>query len=294
LNKEEPVNGVCECNKGKKMDNGKCKRKTFEMEFHISRYNEIFLNFDEALEVELLSDMISLNSSTKNLEFRLKKLTKASYKLTLVDKITSRSRLNFTLIILYRPLYSVDAAEIKKYVYSSDLNQKNVSQLNQRVSTASQIAAGAAFATSVVSNPATCWIVLNTIQLITYLPLASINYSEDSLDFFQAIGSYNTMPDFIEPLISRTSSEPPGERMERVGIESSVFWANFGKSAIVLLVYIGIIPLLLLGTAFRLTRIRSLNALKNYGFSVFIRFFIQTYLDICLFSLIQMISVKTI
>jgi hypothetical protein len=271
-----------------------CKPKTFEMKYKISRSNEIYLSFQEAPEIELIADMILLNSSKKTLDFSLKKLTKISYKITLDDNIQSKSRLEFTLIILYNPLYSVNSAELKKYIYSSELNQQNSSSVNKELSTACQLAAGAVLATSLVSNPTTSWIALNTIQLITYLPLASIDFSEEMLNFLQAIGSYNTMPELIGSYISTTSSKKPGKRYNRVGIETSVFWVNFGKCAILLMIYLAFIPVMLLGLLFRATRSRSLKILQNYWLSVFLRFFIQTYLDICLLSLIQITHVRII
>ena len=289
-NKESPVDGICECPKGRTMDKGKCKKKLFKMSLEVTTKNEIFLRFQEIPEIKLEQSMIKIET-TENLDFQIYAIQKYLYKIKLDKRITSSKRKNFTLTIQENPIYSIKGSELKKYLYYSDFNQKNTSQFNQKVSTAMAVAAGAAFATAVVSNPASCWILLNTIQLITYFPLCSIDFSEDMLGFFQGIGSYNAMPAYVKSSISTTSSKAPNERIQRIGIHSSVFIANFGKNALVLFVYIALVPIIFAGLILKPLRQRCIKMLQNYKFSVFIRFFIQTYLDIVLFSVIQILSV---
>ena len=290
-NKEAPINGLCECPKGSSMKDGKCKPKNFSLELKISRKNQIGLIFDEIPEKKLLKSMLTFETSENNLEFEILYINKTYYSIRLKKRITSSSRPKFTLTIEERPFYSIQGSELKDYTYYSDLNQKNVSEFNKKVGSAMATAAGAAFATAVVSNPASSWILLNSIQLIIYFPLCSIDFSDEMLDFFQGIGSYNAIPDYAKTFIPKNSSEPPDERIQRIGIKTSVFWINFGKNTIALIAYLSLVPILLLSMIFKQIRAKSIKVLKNYKYSLFIRFFIQTYLDIVIFSIIQIISV---
>ena len=287
-NKEPPVNGACDCPKGLKIVKGKCERKTFELILESYANNEITLNFNEIPEKVLKNSMILIKNNKKLINFKIYIVDSQIYRIELQEKLT-KTILNIT--IKENPFYSLKGSELKQYSYSLEFYALNTSEFNKKVSKAISSAASAAFTSTLFSNPASCWILLNTIQLISYFPLCSIDFSQEMIDFFQGIGNYNIIPEVFKSFLSETSSEAPNDKCKRVGITTTVFWINFGKNVIPLLGYICLIPLLIIGLIFKSLRAKCIKLLKNYRYSLFIRFLIQTYLDVLLFSILQIQSV---
>ena len=288
LNKEPPVNGACDCPKGLKMVKGKCERKTFELIIENSKSNQITLNFSEVPEKMLEKSMISIKSNYEDIKFEIYNFRSQVYRIEL-KQASTKTTINIT--IEENPLYSLNGSELKQYTYSHKLSALNISEFNQKVSKAVSAAASAAFTSTLFTNPASCWVLLNNIQLISYFPLCSIDFSQEMIDFYQGIGNYNPIPDVFKSILSETSSEAPNEKCKRVGITTTVFWANFGKNVISLVGYLCLIPIILIGLIFKSLRGKCFKLLKNYRYSLFIRFFIQTYLEILLFSILQINSV---
>jgi hypothetical protein len=144
---------------------------------------------------------------------------------------------------------------------------------------------------AIVSNPAASWVLVNTIHMIIYMPLNSIPYTQRIKDFARSIGGFNIIPNFIQMIFSGNSTSIPYFEARDFGFSTSLFWVNFGKNVIIFLFFVFMIPVL-----FGLSRIRKisgicLKALSNYKFCFFLRFWIQIYLEIGIFALIQITSV---
>ena len=123
------------------------------------------------------------------------------------------------------------------------------------------------------------------------MPIANLDFTPELLQFLQAISGYNIVPNIIDGFFDSKTTTAPADREKRSGIDSTVFWINIGPSALMLAVYLGFIPFLIIGTKVRYLSDRCRRYLENYKFSFFIRFWIQSFLDFGVFALIQVNSV---
>ena len=142
-----------------------------------------------------------------------------------------------------------------------------------------------------LSNPSTLWSIINTIQLLIFMPLNSIPYPDKLNKMSQTLIEYNLMPNIFSKLFESNCTSEVYDRAKEFGIGSSVFFLNCGK-IIATLTYL--ISGLTFGGIIAKSYLQKLKfeelKLKNQ-FNVLIRFWIQGYLEIGLYSMIQLKSV---
>ena len=85
----------------------------------------------------------------------------------------------------------------------------------------------------------------------------------------------------------------PYTEASNFGMDTSVFWVNMGKNITIFLGIVALWPFIYLLSLLKLGKValKFGNILKNYKYSVFLRFWIQAYLDVGFFSLIQLKAV---
>ena len=89
------------------------------------------------------------------------------------------------------------------------------------------------------------------------------------------------------------STSAPYTEASNYGFNSSVFWINMGPDMTGFIAIIVIFPVILLLSTIKVKKIseKASKYLLNYRYGVFLRFLIQTYLDIGIFAMVQLISV---
>ena len=108
-----------------------------------------------------------------------------------------------------------------------------------------------------------------------------------------AIGSYNIIPNPFESFIDKNASTMPYHEAYKMGIKSSVFILNIGPDLAILLIFIIFLPMVILLSSADLGKISSKfkEKLHEYKYDVFIKFWVQTYLNFGVFSIINYESV---
>jgi hypothetical protein len=145
---------------------------------------------------------------------------------------------------------------------------------------------------SLMSNPASAWILVNTLQLISYLPISSNFMTTNIKNFCTALAGFNILPNPISYMFDEDASDPPNDDLQSAGIETSVFWVNAGQNASVLILMIILCPFIVMLSKVPLTEmsLKLQRILKNYRYGLFLRYWIQAYLDLAIFALVQMMA----
>ena len=143
------------------------------------------------------------------------------------------------------------------------------------------------------------WSLINTLQLVSYLPLMVPNYPQHVQKMFELLGFTNLDIEIISNLVKNalklnniiTPSLNP--RFSDNGIANSLFLSNC--SSILFSLFLSILTLLICTSLYSLLwwsklKIKISNVLSSYFFNNFLRFFTEGYLEIYFGALLNVIA----
>ena len=289
--KAELNDGLCVCSPGYKSIDLACVESYFTFTLVDIGFYSIELTFSEHPAQVITKSDFNITSNENQLNFTLTNKDNLTYIVT--PKMNAGqsvpSSLNFT--ITKYPLYSKESSQLNMYsinfAYSIQSNSFSAIESMSQAAVSTSVSS-----TAIVSNPAASWVLVNTIHMIVYMPLNSLPYSKRIKDFARSIGSFNLIPNFIEMIFSGNSTSLPYFEARDFGFSTSLFWINFGKNFIIFLFFVMCIPII-----FGFSKIKKIEnvcarMMSNYKYTFFLRFWIQIYLEIGIFALIQMTSVN--
>ena len=284
-------NGKCVCLKAQNLLNGECVYQYFELSLAIGQNNTMFLEFNEELESDLELDRLKLYIDGSSKEIGLEKKGNRNYAVNLKESKFFIITTAFSLS-LNSPIYSSNNSVLKSYEYYGDFLPSPATPFAKAIKSTMKGVMSSTFASSMLSNPASCWILLNTIQIIIYLPLSPLKYPSKILEFLQSLAGYSIVPNLMEFLFDAETSSNPDQRLERVGLSTTVFWINVGQSFVMLIFNLILWPFLFAGSKLPYLSPFCIKLMRNYRYNLFIRFWVEVYLELGLFSMIQIQSVR--
>lgn len=270
----------------------------FGLRIHVSKRNAIRLNFSETLEKDLSIKNIELIITLKH-ELKLVKKSENQYLILLKFFQTLPSGSNVTLNIKQKPLFSTKFSKLKYYEFNIQLNDftyisDEAKTIEKYSKVYTQIVVNIIAGVSMASNPSNLWTLLNTIQLIKFLPLSQEKLPDSIEKLCLGLGYLNLIPNLFEYVFASDSASEPDERLKAVGIKTLMFWINVGPSAIYFIIGMISWPIIFIISNLDLGEfaLKTKKILLNYRYNFFIRFWIQNFVEINLFSLISLLSVK--
>lgn len=293
--------GVCQCIKGYIEADNSCISSNFTAKLDINANNKLQLKFEKTLEVSLIiKDMTIITIPNINFDIKIYEYSTKIYYITPTFGTAVEKNTALTLTIIKNPLYSQDNSLLTTYKFSVILNpvvNDNVTPFStattKTVEAAAQTVVTTSIGTSIVSNPAAVWALINTLQLIHYLPLGSTPMTKGLQEFCSTLGNYNIIPNPMHMFFSYNLTTPPYHEAKDFGLETSVFLINIGPNLLILISFIVLWPFIFLLSKLATGGIqRKANTLlKKYKYRFFIRFWTQVYIDTIIYSLIQLKSV---
>lgn len=300
IDNAENINSACVCKKGYLYKDNLCIEDYFLAIISVSKLNKVSILFSEETEN-------SLKSYSKNVS--LSPAYPFTYKYFQINSTYFYLSLEFTsdipkgtkiLIDLADNLiYSKSGKKLNKSIYIAELHEynnyksseeaktitKSVSSLSKAVTT---ISLGCGF----ISNPSSAWALINTIQLISYIPLGSNPLTPKIITFLGSFGQYNFVPNVGYFIFSPNSSSEPYFEARRFGFQSSVFWLNTGSLFSPFFAILALWPLIWVLNKHKIFGMRKIGKiLENYKYSFLLRFLLQAYLDIGICAIIQIRAV---
>jgi hypothetical protein len=221
--------------------------------------------------------------------------------LQFTESVPKNTPLNFQITSV--PLYSINNSQLENYIFTGKLYEFNpavssaaVKQIANQTAAASKVGVCTSVALSFISNPAATWAIINTIQLVQYLPLSDNPLTVGLRAFFTGLGGYNIVPSPIGTFLNPSATSDPYPEALNYGISSSVFWVNIGPECITFFTILALWPVVYVLSKFRRfrTTAKIIKMLGNYRYSFFVRFWIQVYLDVGFYAIVQVKSVRVI
>jgi Sec-independent protein translocase protein TatA len=201
--------------------------------------------------------------------------------------------------IVSSAVYSKNRAQLEKYRFSGKLPEykpvenPDMEELMNSTHHIIKVAVTTSIGSSLISNPAAAWALLNTIQLLIFLPLNINEMTPNVRKFLKGFQGYNILPNFFEKIINSKASSEPYQEAKNFGLVTSMFLINAGKILTILIVALLLWPLAIVVSRSKAGNfsLKALKILGNFKYSFFLRFWIQGFLEILVFSLVQLRSV---
>ena len=287
----------CGCRPGFHILNGFCVDYYFDFKVSLDSKNRILLKFDQSLKKRLEHKNFKIKFSY-DLDFQI--FTKSSSQLLIIFDFKESIFANSTIYIeISQPIYSEKNAKLKKYKFSMILNEfeyvdPDIKPLIGIFQTITKVIVTVSIGISFISTPAASWAIIGTLQLLPYIPLSEFYNNTSTIQFFVAADDLTLIPNCMVYIFDRNSSTTPYDRAKISGIDTSVFWINIGKIVLPLIFFICLWPFMAIASKFNMGKLtlKLLKLLENYKYSLFLRFWIQAYIDIEASSIIQLKSVK--
>jgi hypothetical protein len=142
---------------------------------------------------------------------------------------------------------------------------------------------------SLTGNLASVWAVVNTIQVLAFIPMCELNLPLPLSAFFTSLLNFNLIPNVFGYFVPDEASVS-FSRAEAVGINSSVFLLNGGE-----LITTFVLGLLLWPLSLFLLRVKAAKIgdffrkmAEDFQWSYFIRFCFESQLELTIAALLQM------
>ncbi|OMJ83264.1 hypothetical protein SteCoe_15852 [Stentor coeruleus] len=288
------------CQKGYYQEDGECVGKYFSAVTSVSNLNKIgFLFLDETENVidSYLMKISLLPAYSFSYKMFIKNSTYFYLTLEFGSDIPEKTKLIIdlsenTIFSKSEKMLDEYIYNIELYEYSEYLNSAEAKTITKSVSSGSKAITTISIGSGIISNPSAVWSLINTIQIISYISLGSAPLTPRLKNFLGSFGQYNIAPNVAYYIFAPNSTSEPYLEARRFGLQTSVFWLNTGSMFTIFFVACVLWPVLLILSKFKLFENRKLTKIiENYRYSFFIRFIIQTFLDVGIYAIIQIRSV---
>ncbi|CAG9312421.1 unnamed protein product [Blepharisma stoltei] len=301
INNAELTSGKCNCSPGY-IGNTTCIYVPFNATLTVNLNNTLILSFSDFLIANLASDQIYIEIFNQTVEsFSVRYISNKSY-LIVCDFGGGIKR--GTVVTVYfinpRQIESVSGGLIYKNYLSGILynslktsEEREIEQIQNQVSAGVKVLVGMG-ALIAMLNPSISgfWTMLNTIQLLAYIPYASYPLTDKAIAFFKAMNGFNFVPNVFSLFLDEAQGNTPYYQAERYGYDSDLILINIGNDVTILCAIILMMPL-----TFYLSKCserhvgRKLKKIYyEYKFGVFLRFWIMIYLEAGFAAIVGIIS----
>ena len=278
-----------------------CIQNHFEGLLSVNKSNIIKLSFNESLVKPLnFSDIILNFEDSTVIAFQIYKssVNFCILILELPDKLPQN--LTFIAQISTNPVYSAKKSLLREYTYIGLLNDYKAGS-NITETKIFRDSAQAALLTSAVIGfilkPAFLWNLLNTLDIIKYLPLTTNNLTSEIRKLCAGVSLIIPVPNLAEEYMNKNSSSVPIKEVQDCQIEYSPFIFNSARELLIFIIFVLLYPFMHIAqhivkssSKFIIKKIKKFK--KNYRYNFFFRFFLQVYLNFGVYAIVQLKSVS--
>ncbi|CAG9335952.1 unnamed protein product [Blepharisma stoltei] len=262
---------------------------TFNATLTVNPNNTLILSFSDGLKQNLTNEQIMIQ--IQNHTIPSWSITYISNKEFLISCDFGRKSLQKAVVSLYfndsEHIESISGSVLlEKYLsgtlYESEFESDEIAGIKNQVSAGIKILVGSGVILSIFSlNPSSLWTMINTIQLLAYIPYASYPITEKISVFFKSMNNFNIVPNLFLFFIDENESNAPYDRARNYGYDSYLILANIGNDATALCGIIVAIPLVYYFSkcSQRYIGKKFQKIFNEYKFSTFLRFIIVSYLE---------------
>ena len=291
--------GNCKCNKGYYSDKGICNRVLFNASLTVKEDNSMLVSFSEPLDSKLTTEDIEVRYKNSQLTSGIDTINLATY---LVGFKYNNEILEGDQVLL-RFISELDSAnnslletkQLQGTLNYYDPHRKSASKGSRQGQTTNLVSTGIVVSASLLSpSPSSLWALLNTLQILCYISLTKNPLTPKLRGFFKELNNIFLLPNFFEYLFDPQDSPNPHEQSVEYGNESNLFLLNAWEPIIILGIVLALWPFIKFfskcGIGFIKKKFKKY--LSDYKFGVFLRIWVQYYLELSLAAFNQVMSLS--
>ncbi|CAG9335205.1 unnamed protein product [Blepharisma stoltei] len=269
-----------------------CTYVSFSVNLLVFSDDTLSLNFSDPLQYTLtLDDFIIWIENGPEITWSLEQINNTYYIIPtqIKDKIEKNTIVNVKFFDLsqIRSIYNgiLDSSTISSTLNEYDPNSYSivVAAITAKVTTTVESAVIGSVALSFFNpNPSSLWGLLNCLQILSYLSLSGIPFSEKISEYLSNLNSYNLFPNVFEYLIDEKEGSRAYDEARNFGYDTDLILLNQGDDFFIIVASIISLPFAIYfaDCSYRLVGKRFLRIFKNYKYGFYIRFWIQCYLEL--------------
>ncbi|CAG9310521.1 MLEC_2 [Blepharisma stoltei] len=293
---------LCVCKPGYGKKSTSCLYVSFSVNLTVNYDNTIALNFSDTLMNQLTESQITLKISKGIIiSWNITMINNTYYLITCTFGASVSYGTQITLLFNdLTQVLSTSNGMLKDSALTGILNKSLLTSSQQQSSiTSNQVSAGtqAAIGVSVAvscfnPNSSGLWAILNTISYLYFIPISGLPISDNIYSFFNAMNNANLIPNLFDFFVDQSQGHTPYADAVKFGFSNDLILINAGNQLTVLCYIIGIFPIIyfLAKCSERYIGKKFDAILKQYKFSTFLRFWVQSYLDIGFAAVIGLLT----
>ncbi|CAG9335203.1 unnamed protein product [Blepharisma stoltei] len=278
---------------------------TFFVTLLVFKNNSLSLNFSDPLQNSLKANIIKIAiEDNPDFAWELEQINTTYYSIpmNIKDKIKQDAIVNATFFDLSQ-VRSIGNETLNSSTVSSKLNKYDPSPDNLVVaaiaSKATAVVQSAVIGSIALSflnpNPSSLWGLMNCLQILSYLSLSGIPFSDKMSQFLSNLNSYNLFPNFFEHAIDEKDGNKAYAQALKYGYNTDQILLNQGDDFSIIIASMISLPFIiyLADCSYRLVGKRFKNLFKNLKYSFYIRFWLQCYLELGAAAAVGLVKLKS-
>ena len=273
---------------------------TFQANLTTQTNNLLNLSFSEELKTSLKKQDFELLLENNTASYTLEEFSLAEYKIEIAFNSHVEGgevvQILFNTDILSSLNHTLAKNEIKSQLYEAKSTQETPIYSKEAESSGQQVAGGSllggASISLITSNPSGLWIMLNTIQLLSYLSISNNPLTPTLRGFFKGLNLTVGIPSLFNLVIESSQSPNTDKYSNDYGFKSKLFLINAGLTITIFCSLLVAWPFIWLLSKCKASWVEKACKflLKKYKFTLFIRFWVQSYMDLAIVCFIQLSS----
>ena len=284
------------CQNCRSQMNKGCVNPTFKATLTTETDNSLSLKFSEDLKASLKRSNFRIELQNKTIEYNysLEELSLNDYKINMeFDSFVSEGEpveLSFTTEVLSEFNGTLEKNSIQTELYEYDLASIKTQQAKEQA----QILSAAAGVITIIfsllnTNPSTLWKLANTLDILYYITLSNNPLTPNTRGFLQGMELSESFRAYLEYGLKATIKIQPTKYLPNLPVYLLVRGA--ANNIFVMVVLLATMPFVWSLSKLKLGKVqlKLKSLLKEYKYNTFIRYWIQSYLDILIACFIQLL-----
>jgi hypothetical protein len=265
----------------------------------VSDDSSLILTFSSSFDIT--SDDLKLTVDGKELTFTLAKVSSTEYILYLSQDTSYSQGASLVVTVLKEgadngsTVLTNDQASVTlpAPVIPKTDEEQTAAAVGSVTSASTTVAIASVTIAGFTSGSMTsAWTLINSLQLLGYIPMMNLQFALPVTELLKSL-LFSFLPNSFKYFLPDPSTSIP-DSAKRIDTDSSLFLLNAGDIITVLLASLLTVPIFLCLSQTKHERLSkySIQRLQSFRWNFFLRFLIESYVELCFAAILQCIEVS--